>query len=211
MTLGTTATDGVGRSLLHPFAQHRRTSSSNLNLAASQVANGKGAWFFYSLVAPNPSLFFACPKPPRPPAPGPPSLPPPKLGRRWTVELEGQSESPTRALGPPACLHLAHVALLEPRPAPLRDPRGSAPPSPPPKGQAPSHLPIHPIPPRAGLRPALRQRCTGWIQAARRLSKCAPDAAATHFPATGGGITFPPDATFVANLSARASLPVPLL
>lgn len=42
VTLGTTATDGVGRSLLHPFAQHRRTSSSNLNLAASQVANGKG-------------------------------------------------------------------------------------------------------------------------------------------------------------------------
>lgn len=82
--------------------------------------------------------------PQAPPAPGPPSPPPPKLGRRWTVELEGQSESSTRALGPPACLHLAHVALLEPRPAPLRDPRGSAPPSPLPPRPRAKHRAISP-------------------------------------------------------------------
>lgn len=121
VTLGHTATDGVGRSLLHPFAQHR-TSSSNLH-QPRRVAGGQrqGGLLFLFPRCSQPISLFACPN-----APGPPSPPSP--------QLEGQSESSTRALGPPACLHLAHVALLEPRPTPLRDPRGSAPLSPPPQG-----------------------------------------------------------------------------
>lgn len=104
---------------------------------------------------------------PRPPKPPPSS--PPQPGPRWIVELEGQSESSTRALGPPACLHLPHVALLEPRPAPLRDPRGSAP-LPPPRAKHRATSPPHPSNSAQSWASSStehsQQRCTGWIQGA---------------------------------------------